>query len=84
MTKHHLNIGAGGNVWLQDKILIVRYPEGDYDIVNRKMGGFIDHLHRALYDEYQCSEVLKDGDEFILAGKVVFRCESVHVVKVGG
>lgn len=80
MAQHHLIAAARGDIWLNDEMLIVRYPEGDCDVINRKMDGFSEHLHHALYDAYQCSDILKDGDEFVLAGKVVFRCSGVHVI----
>jgi hypothetical protein len=58
-------------------MLLVRYPEGDCDTVshcNEKM-------HSALYDLYQTSDVLKDGDTFAINGRVVFRCYGVHVIE---
>jgi hypothetical protein len=59
-----------------DTMLLVRYPEGDCDQVshcNEKM-------HSALYDLYQTSDALKEGDAFAIDGRVVFRCVSFHVV----
>jgi len=38
-----------------------------------------DSMHKALYDEYQCNESMKDGDVILtLVGK--FYCHGVHVV----
>ena len=59
-----------------DTMLIVRYPEGDCDLVH----GRDKNMHRALYDLYQTSDALKDGDEFAIDGEVVYYCEGVHVV----
>lgn len=82
MTANYLHVGPNGDIWLNDEMLIVMYPEGDCDVVNKKMDGFKDHLHHALYDTYQCSEYLAEGDQFFLAGKLIARCEGVHVVMV--
>jgi hypothetical protein len=59
-----------------DTMLMVRYPAGDADTVARRG----EPMHRALYDLYQTCEGLHDGDEFALRGKVVYRCEGIHVV----
>lgn len=79
---HELTTDRDGTVRLAGQLLIVRYPEGDCDVVTRDMDEFWKSLHKALYDEYQCSDVLKDGDEFSYGGKVAYRCEGVHVVMV--
>lgn len=81
MALHLLTIERGtGNVLLNDEMLIVRYPEGDCDVVSTKLPKWEKKLERALYDEYQCSEVLKEGDEFMLRGRVRFECVSFHVL----
>ena len=59
-------------------LLLVRYKEGDFDTVTENN----EKMHESLYDLYQTSEHLKDGDTFILNGELVYRCEGVHVVKV--
>lgn len=65
---------------LIDSLLIVHYPEGDVNTVSTGPG---ERMHRALYDLYQVNDALKDGDEFLLQGKVVYRCQGVHVVTAG-
>jgi hypothetical protein len=35
-----------------------------------------------LYGEYQCNDHLEDGDEFEYEGRIVARCEGVHVLEV--
>lgn len=57
-------------------LLIVRYPAGDRDQV-REDG---DELHNALYDLYQTEDRVKVGDTFQLDGKVLYRCDRIHVV----
>lgn len=82
MALHLLTIERGtGNVLLNGEMLIVRYPEGDCDVVSTKLKDWRDKLHRALYDEYQCSEVLRDGDQFMLQGRIRYECEGVHVTQ---
>jgi hypothetical protein len=60
-----------------DTMLICRYPEGDCDTISRNGK----NMHRALYDLLQTCELLHEGDEFAIAGKVAYRCSGVHVVK---
>lgn len=57
--------------------LLVVYGAGDCDTVSEPG----ELMHRALYDTYQTSEGLKDGDTFSLDGKVVYACSGVHVVE---
>lgn len=59
-----------------DTILLVRYDAGDCDSIvqNDK------NMHSALYDLYQTSDSLKDGDTFSLDGKVVYVCQGVDVI----
>lgn len=77
MTKHKLD-NRNGTFYLHDQMLLVFYPEGDCDTVGPKTKKAL--LHRALYDAYQCSDVLKDGDTIALpSGKEIARCEGVHV-----
>lgn len=61
-------------------MLIQHYPEGDINVVS---SGPSDAMHAALYDLYQVIEGLHEGDEFLLNGKVVYRCVGVHVVRAG-
>jgi hypothetical protein len=45
-----------------------------------------DAIHASLYDAYQVYEELKEGDTFTVTyrGKTAFfRCDGVHVVKIG-
>lgn len=81
MALHLLLIDKDRNVRLNGALLIVRYPEGDVDVVNTKMKDLDRNLHRALYDEYQCSEVLREGDEFAFRSRVRFECSGVHVLE---
>ena len=39
-----------------------------------------DELHNALYDLFQCHDDLKQGDTFSLDGRVLYRCDGVHVL----
>lgn len=61
-----------------DTFLLVRYPEGDCDTIKGKGKKMLS----ALYDLYQTSDALKDGDTFSLGGKPAFMCSGVHVVAV--
>ena len=60
-----------------DTMLIVRYDSGDCDTI-QSIG---ENMHHALYDLYQTSDTLKDGDEFSIDGTVVYRCQGIHVVE---
>ncbi len=78
MTIHKL-VSKEGVYHLEDEMLIVRYPEGDIDTIGPKSSK--KNLHRALYDHYQCSDVMEDGDQIANSrGRVIARCEGVHVV----
>ena len=77
---HFLLIEKGGDITLNGQMLIVRYPEGDVDVLNTKLKNLDEKMRRCLYDEYQVSDVLKDGDEFAFRGRVKFACEGIHVV----
>lgn len=79
MALHLLIVQPGGDVTLNGEMLIVRYPAGDVDVVSTKLKDWEQKLHSALYDLYQCSDDLADGDEFMLRGRVRFVCEGVHV-----
>ena len=59
-----------------DTILIVRYASGDVDTVSEDG----ENLHHALYDLYQTSDGLRDGDTFSVDGRIMYRCEGFHVV----
>ena len=61
-----------------DTILIVRHADGDVDTVSEDG----EHLHHALYDLYQTSDGLSSGDTFSIDGRVLYRCDGVHVVRV--
>jgi hypothetical protein len=59
----------------KDTILIYHYPAGDVDTRMRDAG----MMFNALYDLFQCHDLLKDGDEFQTEfGN--FKCEGIHVV----
>lgn len=61
-----------------DTLLILRYPEGDFDT---RMKSEEAMLH-ALYDLFQMEDTLRDGDTFTTEfGR--FTCRGVHVVKEG-
>lgn len=68
------------NEWCDsaDTMLIAFYDAGDCDTVSRK--GKL--MHRALYDLFQTSDALHDGDAFAINNKIAYRCEGVHVVEV--
>lgn len=59
-------------------LLLVRYDAGDYDNVTENN----ELMHRALYDLFQTSDALKDGDTFSINDVVQYICEGVHVRKV--
>lgn len=58
-------------------LLICIYPEGDCD--TPKEDGKI--LCSALYDLYQVDDRIKDGDTFLMYGKVLYRSSGAHVVR---
>lgn len=70
--------------WEQDEypdtLLIKRYPAGDVDTICAEHPN-MEHLHSALYDLYQGSKQIKEGDNFELDGKILFKTESFHVVR---
>jgi hypothetical protein len=80
MAQHLLLVDPEGDITLNGEMLLVRYPDGDCDVASVLLEGWEEKLLRALYDEYQCSDVLKDGDRFVLLGRIKFKCESYHVV----
>ena len=62
----------------KDVLLLVYSKQGDVDTVSENDR----NMHEALYDLYQISEYLKDGDVFTIDGNVIYHCEGLHVVKV--
>ena len=60
-------------------LLIVRYPEGDCDIIRPTSPRSM--LIRALYDLYQVDDRIRDGDEFVYEGCVVAVYRGVHVIE---
>lgn len=76
MSTVHKILEKDGSMYLNGHILLIQHPEGDWDRATR------DTLVEALYDEYQCSDVIKKGDKFELNGKIIAQCEGVHVVPV--
>ena len=62
----------------EDTLLIMRYDSGDVDTISKNGK----NMHETLYDLYQTNDNLKEGDTFSLRGKVVYKCEGVHVVKI--
>lgn len=78
MTIHKIEV-KDGTYYLEDQIMLIFYRGGDVDTVGTKTSK--KNLHRALYDHYQCSETMKDGDQIANShGRVIARCEGVHVV----
>ena len=65
-------------VELPDEVLLVMYEAGDCDVAYGPAGAE-SLLHRALYDLYQTSDDIKEGDQFLIDGKVAFYTESFHV-----
>jgi hypothetical protein len=59
-------------------LLLVRYPEGDCDTV----GDVGENMHKALYDLYQTSDVLKDGDTFSCNNVTIYKCSGVDVIPI--
>ena len=60
-------------------LLITRGPGGDPVIPSTWCRAALG----ALYDEYQCNDHLEEGAEFEFEGRIVARCEGVHVVPIG-
>lgn len=80
MTVHKIEV-KNGVYYLEGKLLICFYSGGDVDCIGPKSPK--KNLHSALYDHYQTSETMKDGDEIANSrGRVIARCEGVHVVMV--
>lgn len=61
--------------------LIVFYDEGDVDVIGPKSEDR--YFHRALYDLYQVSDDIKEGDFFTLDNHKIAECVSVHVRWLG-
>lgn len=75
----HKLVSKNGHYHLCGEMLLIRYKAGDIDFAGPKTSK--KNLHRALYDFYQCSDVMKDGDEILNSrGRVIARCVSFHVV----
>lgn len=83
MARVNLEVVEGefSGIRLHGELLLHVYPAGDCDVVTYENAR--DLLCGALYDAYQCSDELHDGDEFYLRDELVARCEGVHVVPVG-
>lgn len=73
MTTHKI-LEHDGVMYLEGQVMLIQHPEGDYSNVTR------DTLIEALYDEYQCSDTIKDGDQFEFEGSIVAYCSGVHVL----
>lgn len=83
MTTHTLTV-KGDRLYLHGAPLLRFYEAGDCDTIRwpLKSEEWVDHLERALYDEYQMSEELKEGDEIALPDGTIFgRCISFHFIR---
>jgi len=74
---YHL-VGTSAKGEKVDELLIVRYNEGDVDTISKDG----ENMYHALYDLYQTSDALKDGDVFTLDGVAIYKCEGVHVIEL--
>ena len=63
-----------------DTMLLVIYDSGDCDTVTEPG----ERMHRALYDLYQTTDSVRDGDVFCIDGVPRYRCEGVHVLPIPG
>lgn len=75
-TKHVVE-RKDGELWIEGKLLIHRYEEGDIDTPSTWY-----MLWAALYDLHQTNDIFEDEDTIEFAGMVFARVESVHVVPV--
>lgn len=82
-VKRHQITCIDGELHLDDELLFVRGPEGDVLTIDADRP-HIPTLIQALYDEYQCSDTILAGDDFMLNGKVIAKCVDVHVVSTEG
>ena len=74
---HYYVVGLSNGYDGGDEVLIYRYPEGDIDTLLQDHG----MMHGALYDLFQVTESLKQGDVFLTEfGN--FQCQGVHVIPV--
>ncbi len=77
----HLYVNVPDHEWgEEDTLLFTRSDEGEA-IIPRHWN---DDALGCLYDLRQCSDHIKDGDQFEYRGRIVARVEGVHVVEVKG
>lgn len=80
-TKIHAVTVRNNELWMGEFPIIVRHQEGDIDTISATKPNMA-HLISALYDLYQVSDVIKNGDVFSLNGQIIARCVDVHVIPV--
>ena len=83
MAQHVLQ-DRHGDLYLGEEILIVMYPAGDCDTISWPFTEprHATQLEKALYDLYQCTEELKEGDTVLLPDGTLFgHTESVHFIR---
>lgn len=85
MSRYIVALGPYGRFCLNGSILIHRYRSGDIDTID--LNTPMHMLLGCLYDEFQTSDLLEDGDEFALLktkgnGEVIViaSCEGFHVI----
>jgi len=67
------------NDWGDEETMLCTHSDEGEAIVPRRWG---QDAYRCLYDELQCNEAIKDGDQFEYQGRIVARVEGVHVFEV--
>lgn len=82
MTNHVLR-DVDGTLHLGDELLLCVYPAGDCDTISWPFGERDErNLTRALYDSYQCEEILKEGDTVSLPDGTHFgHTRDVHFIR---
>lgn len=80
-SKTHIISSNDGMLYVGDQLLIVHHLDGDVDTIDANAPNMT-HLVSSLYDMFQTSDAIHDGDYFSLNGKIIAKCEGVHVVPV--
>lgn len=80
-NKTHNISAKDGMLFVDDTLLLVNHLNGEVDHIKEHEPNMA-HLVSALYDLYQTSDTAHDGDYFSLNGKIIAKCEGVHVVPV--
>lgn len=79
-TKTHVIETINNELYVHSKILVVHH-QGDVDTISSSAPNMKD-LVSSLYDLYQVSNNIHDGDQFALHGEIIAKCVGVTVVPV--